>query len=81
MTEKLSNSGNPATPDAMQEQISYFSLRAAAAGIVLDGGEFQPMPIFEEPGAGGTAGNGELPYKDTDDGSNAQVMRAALRSL
>ncbi|CAE7650176.1 sconC, partial [Symbiodinium sp. KB8] len=38
-----------------QEQISYFSLRAAAAGIVLDGGEFQPMPIFEEPGAGGGA--------------------------
>eukprot|EP00439_Symbiodinium_sp_Y106_P061033 s723_g9.t1 len=38
-----------------QEQMTYFSLRAAAAGLVLDGGEFQPMPIFEEPGAGGGA--------------------------
>mmetsp|Transcript_45254 Transcript_45254/g.93553 ORF Transcript_45254/g.93553 Transcript_45254/m.93553 type:complete len:509 (-) Transcript_45254:32-1558(-) len=35
--------------------MTYFSLRAAAAGLVLDGGEFQPMPIFEEPGAGGGA--------------------------
>ena len=43
--------------------MTYFSLRAAAAGLVLDGGEFQPMPIFEEPGAGGAAGNGELPYR------------------